>query len=551
MNTPIELEANLDSISSRAEKLGEQNPSEAISLCVDALKNAKRITAPSRSLRNQVGRIHLILSHLYIRISAYDQALSSALTAHNIYKDIQLESGAARSLNAIGLANLQLGTFAEALDNLLNALEMAEELDDVRLQLRGLNNLGKLYLKMEEYPKALKYLQKGASLTPTQEEDKADLHVNICLAHLHSGEYSKALNHGQKAIRLYEKTIDCIGEAKAYSTVGQVYAAMGHTIEALNYFQQSLERCTQDHNIQGIARSHYLIGSLLFEQHEFKKALKHIQLALKNAQKAKYTTLIYQALHTLYLIHRESENYKAALEAFEKYHQAKEAVFNEGMTTKIKSLEILHEVKETQQNSEIYRLQNVELTREIEERKKIQAELERIITLDPLTGLFNRRYFFELTQKELDRSRRYNHPISIIMLDIDHFKQVNDRFGHLVGDRVIVEVAHRIRKALRRIDHACRYGGEEFAILLPETSLRQAELVATRLWQLVSKQPTVSGELKLKITVSVGVATTYLKSPITVDTLLDRADRAMYRAKDNGRNQVVAYQKEIDEQQNY
>jgi diguanylate cyclase (GGDEF)-like protein len=237
-------------------------------------------------------------------------------------------------------------------------------------------------------------------------------------------------------------------------------------------------------------------------------------------------------------------NYKDALNYFEKYHQTKEAVFNEDMTTKIKSLEIMHEVKETQQNSEIYRLKNVELTREIEERKKVQAELERIATLDPLTGLFNRRHFFELTQQELERSRRYNRPISIIMLDIDHFKQVNDRFGHLVGDRVIVEVARRIQKALRRIDLACRYGGEEFAILLPETNLRQAEMVATRLWQLVTKQPTVSGELKLKITVSVGVATYQLEGMITVDTLLDQADQAMYQAKEAGRNRVVIYSKD-------
>ena len=124
----------------------------------------------------------------------------------------------------------------------------------------------------------------------------------------------------------------------------------------------------------------------------------------------------------------------------------------------------MHNVRETEQDSEIYRLKNVELTREIEERKKIQAELERIATLDPLTALYNRRHFFELTQQELERSRRYNRPLSVIMLDIDHFKQVNDQFGHLVGDRVIVEVSRRIQKALRRIDLACRYGGEEFAI---------------------------------------------------------------------------------------
>ena len=107
---------------------------------------------------------------------------------------------------------------------------------------------------------------------------------------------------------------------------------------------------------------------------------------------------------------------------------------------------------------------------------------------------------------EMDRSRRYNRPLSLIMLDIDHFKTVNDQFGHLVGDKVIVEVARRIRKTLRRVDVACRYGGEEFAILLPETPLNQAAMVADRIWRMIGNKPAVSAELKISITVSIGVA---------------------------------------------
>jgi len=546
MEPTIELEASLDKVCNQAEKLGDRDPSKAIQLCVDAINNSKKIKAPSRSLNNQLGRIKLLLSHLYIRVTAYDHALTSALEANAIYKTVQLESGTARSLNAIGLANIHLGTYAEALDNLLKAVKLAEKLNDARLQIQALNNLGVLYIRMEDYQKALTFLQQGADLTPNFEHEKADLYNNICLAFLHSGKYNQALTHGQKAIALQEQSRDCISLSKAYNTTGQVYAAMGHSMEALNYFHHSLSQCETEQDIRGTARSHYLIGSLLYRQGETDEALKNLHLALRYAEQGNSTTLAYQALHTLYQIYRELEKYQDALIYFEKYHQIKEVVFDEDMTTKIKSLEILHEVKETQQNSEIYRLKNVELTREIEERKKIQAELERIITLDPLTSLFNRRHFFELTQNELDRSRRYNRPISIIMLDIDHFKQVNDRFGHLVGDRVIVEVAQRVKKALRRIDLACRYGGEEFAILLPETNIRQAEMVANRLWQLVTKQPTVSGELKLKITVSVGVATYQLKGLITVDTLLDRADQAMYQAKQAGRNQVMVYSKETN-----
>lgn len=543
MVTPIELEAQLDQVGQTAHELRFQDPVLAVQTCLDAIQQAEEVENASRSLKNQIGRVKLILSSLYIRLIAYDRALSNALEAYTIYEEIRLSSGMARSFNALGLANIHLGTYAEALEHLLNALELATEMDDESLKASALNNLGLLYLRMEDFPKALDYLKKSLDLAAAiqNREIEADLLENICVAYLNLGKYSDALSHSQKGIVLYQRSGNRYGEANALSTAGEVYAAMGHTIEALRYYQRSLEICQTINYVQGTANTHLLIGNIEFQNNDVDNALRHMVQALEDSEKGQDTNLVFRAHFHLSQIYREMEDYQMALSHYEKFHQIKESVFNEDMATKIKSLEIMHQVRETQQDSEIYRLRNVELTREIEERKKVQSKLERIATLDPLTGLFNRRYFFELTQQELNRSRRYNRPLSVIMLDIDHFKEVNDRFGHLVGDRVIVEVARRIQKALRRVDQACRYGGEEFAVLLPETTLTQAEMVATRLWQLVTRQPTVSGELKLKITVSVGVATYHQDGVIAVDTLLDRADKAMYYAKQNGRNRVVIY----------
>ncbi|MEJ2757925.1 MAG: diguanylate cyclase [Anaerolineales bacterium] len=543
MVTPTELEAQLDQVGQDAYLLRFRDPALAVQMCLDAVQQADEIKGGSRSLKNQVGRLKLLLSSLYLRLIAYDRSLSNALEALTIYKDIKLSSGIALSYNALGLANIHLGTFAEALEHLLNALEQATKLEDDSLKAGVLNNLGLLYIRMEDFQKALEYLTKSLELASSlkSKEIEADLLENICVAYLNLGKFNDALSHSQKGIVLYQRSQNRFGEAKALSTAGEVYAAMGHSIEALRYYQHSLEICQQIDYIQGTANTHMLIGEIELQKGELDNALRHLVQGLEDAEKGQDTNLIYRAHFHLANVYRQMEDYQMALSHYEKFHQIKESVFNEDMTTKIKSLEIMHRVRETQQDSEIYRLKNVELTREIEERKKVQSKLEHIATLDPLTGLYNRRYFFELTQQELDRSRRYSRPLSVIMLDIDHFKQVNDRFGHLVGDRVIVEVARRIQKALRRIDQACRYGGEEFAILLPETTLTQAEMVGSRLWQLVSKQPTVSGELKLKITVSVGVATYHQKGVIAVDTLLDRADKAMYYAKQHGRNRVVIY----------
>jgi diguanylate cyclase (GGDEF)-like protein len=401
---------------------------------------------------------------------------------------------------------------------------------------------------MEDYPQALSYLKKSldAASDINNPAFEAELLDNICVAYLNLGEYNRALTHSQKGISLFQQSGNRYGEAKALNTSGEIYAAMGHALEAISYYQKSLQISDEINDAQGAARAHLLIGTLKYNQGEFKTAEEHMLQALDNAEKGQDAAQISRVNYLLSQIYREMQNFERSLFHFEQFHDLKETVFNEDMATKIKSLEIMHKVKKTQQDSEIYRLRNVELTREIEERKKAQAELERIVTLDPLTNLYNRRHFFELTQKELERSHRYNRPLSVIMLDIDHFKQVNDQFGHLVGDRVIVEVARRIQKALRRIDLACRYGGEEFAVLLPETPVLQAEMVASRLWKLVTKQPTVSGELILKITVSVGVATYQHTGEITVDTLLDRADKAMYAAKEKGRNQVMVYSEKMN-----
>jgi diguanylate cyclase (GGDEF)-like protein len=129
------------------------------------------------------------------------------------------------------------------------------------------------------------------------------------------------------------------------------------------------------------------------------------------------------------------------------------------------------------------------------------------------------------------------------MLDIDHFKQVNDTYGHLAGDQVLVEVARRISGSLRRVDFVCRYGGEEFAVILPETNLFLAEQVADRIWSKITSNPFTVVEKEIPIGISLGVAYKDSEDDMSIETLLDLADQALYKAKNAGRNQVKSYSK--------
>ena len=169
------------------------------------------------------------------------------------------------------------------------------------------------------------------------------------------------------------------------------------------------------------------------------------------------------------------------------------------------------------------------------------AEVNQLAVTDPLTRLYNRRYFFNLARVELERARRYGHHLSIIMLDIDLFKRVNDTYGHLGGDEVLVHVAETIRNTLRQVDLAARYGGEEMVILLPETDLISAFKTAERLCQAIHDLKVQFNGQEISVTVSVGVSSYENQNFIDVSKMLDQADQAMYHAKESGRNRAVTW----------
>lgn len=170
-------------------------------------------------------------------------------------------------------------------------------------------------------------------------------------------------------------------------------------------------------------------------------------------------------------------------------------------------------------------------------RKSNQLLLELAQT-DPLTRLFNRRALREKLESELNRCHRNGKPCSLIMADIDHFKQVNDTYGHQAGDDILIAVAKLFHEQLRPYDLAARYGGEEFCLVLPETDLEQARITAERIRQEIS-QLKFSGDLEnLLLTISLGIASTNKKIMMPQDELIHLADEALYLAKNNGRNRV-------------
>lgn len=170
------------------------------------------------------------------------------------------------------------------------------------------------------------------------------------------------------------------------------------------------------------------------------------------------------------------------------------------------------------------------------------AEQQRLARNDELTGLLNRRYFMELAEREWAYAQRYAFSLSVVMLDIDHFKRINDTHGHKIGDQVLRKVALHCQNNLREVDIIGRYGGEEFIVFLPNTTDSGACVMADRFCKSIANASFETSIGDLSITVSLGVCTLTDDCP-DLNTLIDRADRALYEAKRTGRNRMIVYSK--------
>lgn len=202
-------------------------------------------------------------------------------------------------------------------------------------------------------------------------------------------------------------------------------------------------------------------------------------------------------------------------------------------------------VDEMNRKNEALHERNLELISIQEELFRVNQKLEQMAVTDALTGCFNRRYLMQQLEHEVLLNVRYRIPFSVFLFDIDFFKQINDKYGHLVGDEVIRSTADIVRSKLRRTDILARYGGEEFTVYLPHTNREQAELLADRIMHAVSTNKVQAGTDQVYVTISMGVVSEDTEG-ITVDNpkeylrdLFSRADAALYKAKNEGRNRVV------------
>lgn len=205
-----------------------------------------------------------------------------------------------------------------------------------------------------------------------------------------------------------------------------------------------------------------------------------------------------------------------------------------------------HALKRAMAEMEERKRAEAELTRNAEELQKLNDFLNDLAIRDGLTGLYNHRYFYHVLRRDFLLAQRQKGDLACLLLDLDFFKSINDQYGHPFGDTVLKGVAALLRGTVRETDAVSRYGGEEFAILLPDTGIAGAERVAGEIRGRVEEQTFLCGRTSVKVTTSIGIATMLAHTPPLPQSLLAYADKALYRAKALGRNRAVAYHADME-----
>ena len=496
--------------------------------------------------RRTLGRALLLEARASIQLESYDQAIPAYLKSLECFAPGDDDDLIATALNGLGGGYLVIGAYPEALQHLLRALNLYRSLGDQIGEAATRSNVGRLYLLLDDAPKALTHLEQALDLAQSTGNRRleAEIHDNLCNALRQTGQIKLASAHGLRSIEMYQELQYHPGEAEALSSVGDLYLELEDYAQALNFLTLTAEVAQKIGHRQEAARALRRIGTLHARESRLEMALTYLQRGLDAAQESGSRSEVVHCHAELTEVYKKLGDTAAALDHFESFYRAERQLFDQESDRRLKTIEIIHNVENTRKDAEIYQLRNVELQREVEERKQAQSALERLATIDTLTGLANRRYFLELAERAFYQAQRYNRPLSVVMIDVDNFKQINDTFGHAAGDQVLAGISKRMQQVLRRSDILGRYGGDEFVVLLPETGQEGARRMTERLREAVARNVETIGNLDLPVSLSVGVSSSFGMTNITLDQLLQRADKALYTSKQSGRDRVTAFEVE-------
>jgi diguanylate cyclase (GGDEF)-like protein len=515
----------------------------------EALNQARPILERVNELLSQVkdhglayqqGRVSYLVNMGGFEQYIGPKSLQYFIEACSIVEDIPFPTGLLDTLTGLSWGYYFLGDYVKAKSYVERAIQLAESLDDANRLWRARNAAGAILSDTNEVERALGYLQANIVYLSDarKSHDSCIAYNNFAMTLLSCERYVEAEEAALQALDMVAKWNHPLTAVCVLDTLGLVYKGKKEYDLSLLYYREAISIQTPL-RYRNINFEPYLnLGDVLLLTGDLEEAEKTLKIALKLVLEKQGSRLEYVCYEKLAEIAERKGNYKLALEYYQRFHKEKERIFNHQKINQIADLTSTHKMENTLKDARILELQNVSLRRQIESEKQRHEELEYLATTDPLTGLLNRRHFGTLANFQFENARKLGQSLSVIMFDIDHFKTVNDQFGHRVGDGVLVKVVEAINLSIRAGDLACRYGGEEFLLLIPGLDMASALMLADRVRMAIETLSMSVGDEAINITISAGVAT--LKDEIvTLEDLIERADQRMLKAKTLGRNTIL------------
>ena len=524
----------LDSLLEEAEKISKDDPPRAIDLARQAIGLATKTEAAEQAVRARI-----LLAQALMYAGRYQETLDTALLLVSV-EDNHFPHLQAEALGVLGNTYQALGMFPESLEALMQKMKILMEEEDQLGAADALHAIGVTYAKMEDHASSLENYLQAYRIKMDQGASPISIAIslnNIGLAHRNLGDFELALEAHHKSVQLMEQEKHLLFSGAARGNLAKALAALGRTEEAMHNFETALK------TIQEVDSPYYLseicrdFAEMEFSQEHLERALELGTRALEIARQTQSKPEIFKAHELLADIHEALGNPTEALQHLRDYHAVEKEVFNAESNARIQGMRIRHDLEQTEKENRIYRLRNVELAQALEEARRLHEKLEKLSQEDQLTGLFNRRYLTQQLKLEFCRSHRNQQPLSVVLCDIDHFKQINDQWSHAMGDQVLKIIAGLLRDNVRKGDLVARYGGEEFVLAFPQTAGREALQACENIRRAIEKHPWSELHPELAVTLSFGISDqTSLKD---FEAMLHDADLCLYRAKHNGRNQCV------------
>lgn len=468
--------------------------------------------------------------------------------------NVQLES---EILNDLALSHAHTGDYPAALEAMTLALDGARATGDPSLQVYVLTNMASLHGELGSGDQGEPWIIEALHLARTSNVPSMELipATSLCQSYVAKGRLDDAIELAISTLDLAEAVDDVISQAELHRVLADVFAQRGDRERALHEAHRA-RRVAEPIGAHHIAAAALLVEARCSSPGSTDDALLRAlivageRLAADGAGTARRLEQRAELHHVIALIYEARGQLPEAVYHLRLEANVREQWWRNASVSRARQIAAQLGVERAQDEAERERRRSAELATAnaalaeanrranalLDEVHRQAEQLRRLSTEDPLTGLANRRHLSQLVAREVARAERYRLPYCVALADVDHFKSINDAFGHAAGDSVLATIAHILRDAVRDTDTIARFGGEEFAISLPETTMDDAAAVAERLRAAVERHRW-SGQLSgIRPTISVGIAS--FETGSSTDRLFARADDALYGAKHAGRNQV-------------